>query len=226
MKELPLSERPYEKCLQYGSRSLSDAELLAVIIRTGTRAEPSISLARKILALSRQRKGLEGLFYLTVPELTAIPGIGKVKAVQIMCIAELAQRMFEQAAKDENLTLTCPEHIARRFMPSMCHLPKEQLRLLLMDTRCHPIQDLVLSIGTADMSVGDVRDIFVQAVTYHASQIVLLHNHPSGDPSPSREDIQFTKRVREAGTLMDIPLVDHIIIGNMCYFSMQEKEII
>lgn len=226
MKELPLSERPYEKCLQYGSRALSDAELLAVIIRTGTKTEQSVELARKILCLSRQRNGLEGLFYLTIPELTSVRGIGKVKAVQIVCIAELAKRMFEQSAKREAESFTSPEQIARYFMPSMCHLQKEEIRLLLLDTRCHLIRDLVLSIGTVNTSIGDVRDIFIQAVTYHAAQFVLLHNHPGGDPSPSREDIQFTKRVKEAGSLMDIPLLDHIIIGNMQYISMKEKEII
>ena len=105
-------------------------------------------------------------------------------------------------------------------------MQKEEIRLLLLDTRCHLIMDLVLSIGTVNTSIGDVRDIFIQAVTYHAAQFVLLHNHPGGDPSPSREDIQFTKRVKEAGSLMDIPLLDHIIIGNMQYISMKEKEII
>lgn len=226
MKELPPSERPYEKCLQYGSHVLSDAELLAVIIRTGTKSEQSIELARRILCLSKRSSGLEGLFYLTVPELTSISGIGKVKAVQIVCVAELAKRMFEQAASRECQVYSLPEQIAQRFMPSMCHLPKEEIRLILLDTRCHLIKDLVLSIGTVNTSIGDIRDIFIQALTYHATQFVLLHNHPSGDPTPSREDIQFTKRVIEAGNLMDLPLLDHIIIGNMKYISMKEKEII
>ncbi len=225
VKELPTSERPYEKCEHYGAGTLSDAELLAVIIRTGTKQQRAIDLAVNILNYSTAHPGLKGLNYLTLKELTKIRGIGRVKAIELLCLTELTRRMAKETGRD-SLRLTTPQSVADYYMQDMRHLTREQVLLIMMDSKNKIIKDMVISEGTVNTSIMPTREIFVHAVKYEAVNIILLHNHPSGDPTPSTEDIRVTKRLTEAGNLIGISLMDHIIIGDNRYISLKEMGIL
>ncbi len=222
MKDLPRSERPYEKCLEYGPEKLSDAELLAVMIRTGTKKKRSVELAMQVLDLHKCHKGLLGLQHLTIPELMKIEGIGKVKATQITCVAELAKRL-SKCRQSERISFQCPKDIASYFMEDMRSLETEHVKLLMLDGKAALLGVKTLTMGTVNASIAPAREIFKCALHYDAVHIVLLHNHPSGNPVPSHEDIRVTKRIYETGELVGIPLVDHIIIGDGRYTSMKEK---
>lgn len=225
LKELPVSERPYEKCEKYGAASLSDAELLAVIIKTGSKGERVSELANRILNYSKGKSGLIGLNYLTLEDFMSIHGIGRVKAIQLLCVTELTKRMAK-AHLPKNAVLNQPKEIARHYMQELRHLDCEHVVLLLLDTKCHKIKDFVISKGTVNAALAEPREIFLKAVRYGAVNIVLLHNHPSGDVSPSSADISITKKVFQAGELLGIQLVDHIIIGDNRFFSFREKGMI
>lgn len=222
MKELPCSERPYEKCETYGTAALSDAELLSVIIRTGTINQRCVDVAMKVLDSHKLHKGLIGLYYLTLPELMKIDGVGKVKAVQLLCIAEIAKRLARKT-KDEKIRFHSPKEIVDYFMEEMRVLQTEHVYLLMMDGRSRLLHYEKITNGTVNASMASPREIFKRALQYDAVYIVLLHNHPSGDPYPSPADIAVTKRMCESGQMMGIPLVDHIIIGDKQYISMKER---
>lgn len=225
VKELPESERPYEKCEHYGPGALSDAELLAVIIRTGTQNERASDLAAKILMLCADKPGLLGLNYLTFKELSSVRGIGKVKAIQLLCVVELTRRMAKAKGK-ELLKLSAPETVAEYYMEEMRHLPREESLVLFLDAKNRRITDMVIASGTVNSSIMSPREIFLNALKQDAVGIILIHNHPSGDPAPSGEDISVTRRVRDAGNLIGIRLMDHIIIGDNTYVSFKEKGIL
>lgn len=222
LKELPVSERPYEKCEKYGVDSLSDAELLAVIIRSGSKGERSIEVAERILGLSNEFPGLYGLNYLTIEDFMKVSGIGRVKAIQLLCVAELTKRMAKQKYSHRT-EFSSPDIISDYYMQDMRHLEYEQVMLLLLDTKCHKIKDFVISKGTVNASLVEPREIFITALKHKAVHIVVLHNHPSGDPTPSKEDILLTARIKEAGSLVGVSLLDHIIIGDNVYVSFQEQ---
>ena len=222
MKELYQDERPYEKCQRFGAENLTDAELLAVILRTGTKGENSLELARRILHPDFGGKGLLSLHRWTQERLMKIRGIGRVKAVQILCLAELAKRMAKETAA-EGMDFSSPEKIARYYMEDMRHRNREVLKLLLLNTRSRLISECNVSVGTVDMALVSPRELFVEALRTGASSMILLHNHPSGDPEPSGEDIRITRRVYEAGMLIGIELLDHIIIGDQCFVSLKDR---
>lgn len=222
MKE-QFSEQPYEKFIRLGPKSLTEAELLAIILRTGTKNCPALKLAENILSLSNgKEKGLNALHHLSLAELKSLPGIGEVKAVKIKSITELAIRMAKEKAQKE-LCFKQPETVAAYFMEELRHEEKEKILLLSLDNKLQLIEEYVLSVGTVNASLLSPREVFVQALKCKASYVMLLHNHPSGDPVPSRQDISITKKIKEAGVLVDIPILDHIIIGNGCYISLKEK---
>lgn len=224
IKEYPISERPYEKCRSQGPESLSDAELLAVILRSGTKESNCVELAREVLALPATESGLLGLHRLTTAELQRIPGIGPVKAMQLRCIGELCKRMTHSRYAD-NHRLNNPMIIAERYMEQMRHLEQEHVLLLLLDSKCCLQQEITLSVGSVNQSIVSPREVMITALQHKAVNLVLLHNHPSGDPSPSQADLQVTERVKEAGEMIGIPLMDHIIIGDQCYISLKEQGI-
>lgn len=221
VKELPNAERPYEKCLKFGPGRLSDAELLAVILRTGTRGLTSVELAQEILKRSKKNAGLLGLHHLTVQDLCKIKGVGTVKAVQIRCITELSRRIAKAAAGD-GISFHSASAIAEYYMEDFRHLEQEQVLLLMFDTRCRLLGETVISRGTVNQSLLSPREIFLCALNYHAVGIILLHNHPSGDATPSNEDFKITRRMKDSGELLGIELLDHIVIGDRCYFSFRE----
>ena len=221
---LPPEERPYEKCLEQGCQALSDAELLAVIIRTGAVGDTSVDLARRVLDLGGRQGNLAGLCGLSVQELTSVKGIGRVKAIQIQCIAELSRRMAKSRARD-GLCFHDPASIADFYMEDLRHEEREQCRVMMLNTRSMLLAEKQLSVGTVNASLISAREIFLEALKCQAVYIILIHNHPSGDPHPSREDILLTKRVWEAGELIGISLLDHIIIGDRSYVSLREENL-
>ena len=217
---------PYEKFLALGPKALTEEELLAIILRTGTKNTPALKLAEEILSkASSKEEGLNGLHHLSVQELMEIPGIGEVKAVKIKCMAEMAIRMARHKAAAK-LKFDAPETVADYYMEEMRHQEKEKILLLLLDNRLQLIEEYMISLGTVNASLLSTRDVFVKALTCRASSFMLLHNHPSGDPAPSRNDIQITQKMKEAGELMDMPLIDHIILGNGTFISLKKEELI
>lgn len=222
MKELSDAEKPYEKCLEKGPEYLTDAELLAVILRTGSNGVTSVELARKVLESSKVENSLLGLNHLTIPGLMNIRGIGKVKAVQLKCIAELSRRMAKATAGEGHF-FTDAAAIADYYMEDFRHCHQEKVLLLMFNTKCRLLCEKIISTGTANTSSITPREIFLEALEHHAVYIILLHNHPSGDPAPSREDIRLTQSVRESGNMLGIQLLDHIILGEKCYTSFYEE---
>lgn len=225
MKEIPYGERPYEKCIEEGPEGLSDTELLSIFIRTGARGENSLQLAQKILALNYP-KGILGLLHLSLPELQSVKGIGKVKAIQLQCLGELSKRIWRTVAVEKATCFDSPESIANYYMEDMRHLEQEELRLMMLNTKNALLKEVLISRGTVNSSIAAPREIFLEALRYHAVNIIMVHNHPSGDPGPSRDDCLITKRVKEAGCLIGIQLIDHIVIGDNAYFSFRERGIL
>lgn len=224
MKELPAQSRPYERCFSCGPGALTDAELLSVIIRTGANGIPSVKLAEQILNLTGP-KGLTGLSNLSVKELMEIRGIGMVKAIQIVCIAELSRRIAS-TGRGKQLIFREPQTVASYYMESLRHKEKEELWLLMLDSKSALLAESVLSMGTVNYAVAAPREIFLEALKYKAVSIIMMHNHPSGDPTPSRNDLESTRKIREAGELIGISLIDHIIIGDNKYMSFSEKNLL
>ena len=192
IKEMYKEDRPYEKCEKFGAENLTDTELLAILIRTGTKGENSLELSRKLLYKNGFHNGLAGIHKWSLDELIQIKGIGKVKAIQLVCLSELSKRLARTSTVGK-LDFSSPRTIADYYMEDMRHRTREILKLIFLNTRCN------------------------------AYGIMLLHNHPGGDPTPSREDVMITRRIYEAGELLGIRLFDHIVIGDNCFVSMKEK---
>lgn len=217
------NESPYERFESMGPQSLTDDELLAIIIRTGTVGTSALELAHKITSMSSgNRSGILALNSIPLEELMKIKGIGRVKAIKLKCVAEICMRMQMRCQK-EQLAFDNPSMIAEYYMEKLRHLETEHVYLLLTDTRNRFIKEILIAKGTVNESAVSTREIFIEALRYHAVHIILIHNHPSGDPTPSRQDIAMTNVLLEASRLMNIPLLDHIIIGDNRYTSLKEK---
>ncbi len=220
---MPLSERPREKMVAYGCQSLSNAELLAIILSTGTKEKTAIDLARSILNMSND--GLRSLTDCTIEELNQIKGVGLAKASQIIAAVELGKRIA-LTTKVNNYKIKGPEDVSNLLMEEMRYLNKEAFNILLLNTKHNVISVENISIGSLNASIVHPREVFNRAIKRSSSAIILAHNHPSGDPKPSGEDINITKRLIEAGNIIGINVLDHIIIGDGIYFSMKEQEMI
>ena len=220
VKELPECDRPYEKCEKYGAAVLSDSELLAIIIKSGNQNERSTELASRILMMKGERFGINILNHVTQRELETVKGIGRVKAIQLLAVAEISKRMAEDVRK-EGICFDSADTIAAFYMERMRHLEREQTRVVFLDIKMKIIKDIVLFAGTVGMAPMEPRDILREALRADAVFFVVLHNHPSGDPSPSETDIKITKRLKEAAEYVGIRLRDHIIIGDNSYVSLK-----
>lgn len=223
IKKMPLSERPREKMVTYGCQSLSNAELLAIILSTGTREKTAIDLASAVLNMSTE--GLRSLADTTIEELSQVKGIGLAKASQIIAAVELGKRIA-LTTKVNNYKIKSPEDVSNLLMEEMRYLNKEVFNILLLNTKHNVIAIENISVGSLNASIVHPREVFNRAIKRSSSAIILAHNHPSGDPKPSGEDISITKRLIEAGTIIGINVLDHIIIGDGVYFSMKEQELI
>ena len=221
-----MSNKPYEKFKQLGASSLSNEELLAIILRTGTSNKPALKVAEDVLHTKDAYDGkLMGLYHKSIKQLMEIEGIGEVKAIKLKCLTELSIRMARERLENRSVFQT-PEDIAKYYMESLRHLNVEKVILLCLNNQLHLLKECELSKGTINASLISPREIFIEALNAGAVHILLIHNHPSGDPSPSKADIQISKKVMEAGEMIDIHLLDHIIIGDHSYISLKEQKII
>lgn len=220
IKEIRKENRPYEKFLLKGPEALTDSELLAIIIRTGTYNMTSVELSDAVLSMSKSNNIL-GITHLSLKELQSIKGIGLVKATQIKCVAELSRRISKGNIPLDKEFIS-PEIIANYYMEDLRHLETERLLVVMLNTKHRFLGDFELSKGTVNASMASPREAFIEALRTGAVYIILLHNHPSGDPTPSREDVVTTKRMKEAGNIIGINLIDHIIIGDNKYISLKQ----
>lgn len=216
-----MEERPRERLLADGPTHLSDAELLAILLHTGTRNDSVLHLAEEILARYKGR-GLEAMIHMAPAELADIRGIGLAKAATVLAAVELGRRLSEKAARKQ-VVVHGPEDAAHYAMPHFRYERKEHFAVLLLNTKNHILAMPTISIGSLSASIVHPREVFLAAVQHAAAAMILLHNHPSGDPSPSREDIAVTERLVKAGRIMDIPVLDHIILGDNKFISLKEK---
>lgn len=227
IKEIPISQRPYEKCEREGVEMLSDSELLAIILRCGTKGMSAITLANDILNYMEHSSypGLPGIIHSSIPELCKIRGIGTVKAVQLKCIGELSKRMSAAAAKS-SLDFNSPDSIAAYYMEKLRHQEQEVMLCMMLDNQNHLLGESILSKGTVNATLITPREVYLEALRYHAVNLILLHNHPGGNPSPSSCDIEITERIQKSGEMLGISLLDHIIIGDRQYTSFREAGLI
>ncbi len=219
IKDLPPEERPREKMKEQGAEKLSNAELLAIILRTGYREETAIHLAEKVIY---RAGGLRFLPDYTLEELQKIKGIGLAKAVQIKAALELGQRITA-SFRPATLSLSSPQEVADFLMEEMRYYHKEYFKIVLLNTKNQIISLEDISVGSLNSSIVHPREIFNIPIKKSAAAIILVHNHPSGDPHPSQEDLDVTTRLVDAGKLLGINVLDHIIIGENRFYSFKEK---
>lgn len=219
IKDMPVDERPRERLIKYGAKHLSTAELLAIIMRVGTQEKNVIDLSKELL----EKYNLPALAKSDVIELKKILGISDAKACQIIACFELGRRLLTYESKPPIKTA---QDIADLFMPELQYLKKENLKGVYLDGKNRVIWDETISIGSLNANIVHPREVFKVALAKSASAIILVHNHPSGDPTPSSDDLELTKKMIDAGKLMDIEVLDHIIIGDGEYVSLKERELI
>lgn len=222
MKELPHSERPYEKLEMYGEKALSNSELLGIIIKTGTKEDTAVDLAQKVLTMCT-KNGEEGRLNLleqpSIAELCTIKGIGKVKAIQIKAICELAKRM-SKPIKRLDITIQTPKDVLSLVQEEMQYETKEMVKVILLNSR-NKVQKIVeIATGGTNFALAIPKDILREAVKLGIPKMILVHNHPSGDSKPSNQDIKLTQKLKKACQLLEIQLLDHIIIGHNEYTSI------
>lgn len=223
IKELPELERPYEKLEWYGEKVLSDAELLAIIIKTGTKQETSVQLAQKILNLNdTEAEGINFLRNITMEELMEINGIGKVKAIQLKAVGELASRMT-RPANVKKITIKEPFDLAKIIMEELRFENKEIAKIVLLNNKNEIIKMKDIAVGGTNFANIGIKDILEEPIKMKAPKIILVHNHPSGDATPSEQDMVFTNHLYDATTLLGIQLLDHLVIGNKTYTSIFSK---
>ena len=224
VRDLPLEDRPRERLISHGSEHLSNAELLAILIRSGSKDKSAIQLAEEVLGIYKE-SGIHNMSQVTVAELTKLKGIGEAKAAEIIAAIELGRRL--SVSKNGNVAVVSgPEDVAAYAIPRLSYQQKEHFCVMLMNIKNHILSMQTISVGSLTASVVHPREVFKAAVQQSAASMILIHNHPSGDPTPSREDIVTTNRMVSAGKVMDIPVLDHIIIGNNRFISMKEKGLI
>lgn len=217
IKDIQLDERPRERLMAYGAASLSTTELLAIIINVGIVGESVTSLSQRLLA---EQGGLAGLLKLDVTELAQVRGIGPAKATKIKAALEMGRRLAATST-DERPRIESPEDVVRIVGVEMSALDQEQLRVLLLDTKHGVLATRTVYQGSANQAIVRVGELFRDAIRHAAVAVVLVHNHPSGDPTPSSADISMTADVVEAGKLLDITVIDHIIIGHGRHSSLK-----
>lgn len=219
LKDIPVSERPYEKLEMQGAEKLSNSELLAIIIKNGTKDESALVLAQRILNLSNENNDLTFLQDISIQEFMQIKGIGKVKAIQLKAICELAKRIGKPINRN-NIIIRKPDDVANILMKQMKYEKREIAKVILLNNK-NIVQKITdISIGTGNYAIIEPREVLFEAIKMQVPRIILVHNHPSGDPTPSQADYQITDRIYDSSALMGIELLDHIIIGNEKFESI------
>ncbi|NLJ58107.1 MAG: DNA repair protein RadC [Tissierellia bacterium] len=219
IKSIPEDDRPQEKLLKYGANTLSNSELIAVILRTGTKEENVVMLSQRIL--KEDGKGLRNIAEGTVEKFKSYKGISNVKAAKLMAVAEISKRM--STLKVDKVKISSPADAALVMMEEMRYYQKEYFKTILLDTKNNIKKVSQISVGSLNSSIVHPREVFHQAVANLCSSIILVHNHPSGEPEPSHEDIVLTNRLNECGKILGIRVLDHIIIGDGVFFSFKEE---
>ena len=224
MKDLPTSERPYEKLELYGEKSLSNAELLAIIIKTGTKEETAVDLAHNILALNKYTKEdeLNFLKNLSIQEFMEIKGIGKVKAIQLKAICELAVRM-SRPSNYKQIQIKSPQDMANVVMDELKDEKKEIVKLVMLDSRNTIIKITNIAVGGTNFANFSIAEVLGEALKVKSPKIILIHNHPSGNSNPSKQDFDITEKLYKASQTIGIEFVDHIVIGNKEYTSIMSE---
>ena len=220
MKELPILERPYEKLEIYGAEMLSNAELLAIIIKTGNKKETAVALAQKILNLDKNynKNDLRFLQDISIEELIAIKGIGKVKAIQIKAVSEIAKRITKPITNKIKINNT--KDVAELVMSELRYEKREIAKVIILNSKNIVLRIVNISLGGSNFACIDPKDVLAEAIKMQAPKIMLIHNHPSGDPRPSKGDYKVTDRIYECADLMGIELLDHVVIGDGTYESV------
>jgi len=219
IKELPAQERPRERLRGSGASSLSTSELLAIVLRTGMPSENALALATRVLA---RFGGLAGLSRATFGELCAEAGMGEAKVAQLKAALELGRRLVT-AGPDDRVVVRSPQDVADLLMAEMGHLDQEHLKVVLLNTKNQVIAISEVYRGNVNSSVVRPSEVFHEAVRENCPAIIVVHNHPSGDPAPSPEDVTVTEQIVDAGKTLDIEVLDHIIIGSNSFVSLKEK---
>lgn len=223
IKDLPMEERPREKMISNGASFLSNAELLAILIGTGTRKKSSLDLANQVLSL--ETDGIRHLADCTPEEICEIPGMGIAKACQIISAIELGKRIATNP-REKKISVNNPDSIANLFMEEMRYYKKEFFKVLLLNSKGEIISIEKTSIGDLNSTIVHPREIFYTPIRRSAAAVIFVHNHPSGNPIPSQEDIDVTNRLVEAGKILGIKVLDHIVIGDGTYVSFKDKQLI
>ncbi len=219
IQNLPSSERPRERLLALTPRALSSAELVAILLGSGLKGRSSIEVARDLL--SSVQGSLKELARRPLPTMTNVKGIGQARAITVQAALELGRRMAHENRKN-NIQINHPRDIARLYSPIMEDLPVEEFRIATVDTQHRVLSDVLITRGILNSSLAHPREVFRYAIAENAFAIILVHNHPSGDPSPSQSDINMTDQMRRAGDIIGIPVLDHIIIGRERFISLAE----
>ncbi len=222
IKDWPANERPREKLLQRGPRALSDAELLAILIRAGTGKYTALDLARKMLTQERNLRAIAGK---TAQELMRMKGVGEAKAVEMLAAFEIGRRL-QGTKEEEKIVIRSPEDVAQFMIPRLRDRTKEVFVVLVLDSKNGLKHEVELSEGTLNASLVHPREVFKVAIDHLAASIIVVHNHPSGNREPSREDIDITKQLVESGKIVGIPLHDHVIVAGDGYTSFAERGIL
>jgi len=223
VKDLPLDDRPREKLLMRGSQSLSDAELVAILLRTGKKGKSVLEIAREIF---NGDGNLAMLATRTVDSLQKIDGIGKDKAATLVAAFELSRRILSQSKWFSSKKISSPQEIAEIFIPILRDETKEKFIVVCLSSANKIIKHETISVGNLNSSIVHPREIYKVAIDCSSASIILIHNHPSGNPDPSNEDVVITKKIVEAGKIMDIPVFDHLIIAGETFTSFVEKRLI
>ena len=223
VKELPLDDRPREKLLMRGAQNLTDAELIAILLRTGKKGTSVLEISRELI---KSDGNLAVLATKTVDSLQKVSGIGKDKAATLAAAFELSRRILSQQKWLSNKKVTSPQEIADIFIPLLRDDNKEKFIVVCLNSSNKIIKHETISIGNLNSSVVHPREIFKVAIDCASASIILIHNHPSGNPEPSNEDIRITKKIVESGKILDIPVFDHLIIAGETYTSFVEKRLI
>lgn len=226
IKQLPETERPYEKLELYGERMLSNAELLAIIIKSGTKENTSVELANKVLSLtgnSCEDSMLQSLQEISLEEFQKIKGIGKVKAIQLKAVCELSRRMAGPINR-KNIKVKSSQDVANLLMNELRYEKVEYVKLLLLNAKNIIVRIIDISKGGTNSAVVEPKEVLQEAIRAGIPKMILVHNHPSGDSTPSPADVEMTKRMYSAAKILGIQLLDHIVIGNGCYTSIFSAE--
>lgn len=219
LRDMPNEERPRERMRQYGAAALSNAELLAILLRTGTIKESAVTLAQRILSECGQ---LRHLVDLTYEQLIKIKGVGEAKALQIQAGIELGRRLA-RSGQEDMATIRSPQDAANVIMEDLRYLKKEHFVCLFLNTKNQVMAVETMSVGSLNASIVHPREVFRSAIQRSCAAIICAHNHPSGDPTPSPEDIQVTERLLEAGQIVGIEVLDHLVIGDRRFISLKEQ---